>query len=256
MFKKLLIISLISLTTVGIGLHFLQAQESARPMHSLASVTGLELPPDQTVSFDEGFINIKAKCTGEVKWLVISPVKIKYVAIPDNEIIVSVPPIKGTNVTIFAVGVVNGKLTEFARTNITVDGGLPAPPVPPTPPGPPQPPTPPPAPPTPPVPPAPIPKGPLHVTFLADFDTMTPELALVLNSQNVMNFIKSKESFPRVYDYKNPTLVQKKLDQVIAKVGGSSVLVIQDNNGSVILSQAVPRTEVDTLTLLRRYLGN
>lgn len=237
--KKIILASLFFVCSLGL----VYGQELARPVQSVAKVDGLELPPDQTVSFDEGFVTVKAKCAGEVKWLIISPTRVKYVPIPDNEIILSIPPQKGTNITVFAVGLVNGKLTEFARTNILVDGGPPVPVPPgPNPPGP--------------VPPPPLPTKGIHVTFLSDFDNMTPELAIVLNSQNINNFIKSKDGFQRNYDFKNPTVAQKKLDQVVARVGGSSVLVLQDNSGVVLLAQPIPRTEADVLAVLRTYLGN
>ncbi len=207
----------------------------APPVEAAASkVDGLELPPDQNVGLDEGFVNIQAKCKGEVKWLVISASKIKYITLPQNTIIVSVPPQAGLSINVFAVGVVDGKLTEFARTTITTTGSGPGPG-----PGP-----------------GPTPvTGPLHVTFVVDLNNVTPELAVVLNSQTLRQSITSKGNFFRLYDLKSPVVAQKKLDSVVQRVGGSAVMVIQRNDGHVLVAQAIPRTEAEVITVINQAGG-
>lgn len=190
-------------------------------------VDGLELPGDQTVNFDEGFINLQAKCKGEVKWLVISAYKIKYVTVPNsNSIIISVPTQGGT-VSVFAVGLVDGKLTDFARTNINVSNTNPAPQ------------------------PGPV-TGPIHVTFLVDLNTTTPELAQILNSQTLRTAITTKGNFLRVYDINSPIIVQKKLDQIVKSVGGSAILVIQRNDGLVIEAVKIPKTEAEIMEIINK----
>jgi hypothetical protein len=82
-------------------------------------VDNLLLPADQAVKSDEGFIVIKAECKGSVKWLVISPKPVKYITNEQNNtLIVGIPP--SGSVTVLAVGLCENKLTEFAKTIITV----------------------------------------------------------------------------------------------------------------------------------------
>ncbi len=227
---------------------FAQAQDiPADALAANAKVDGLELPADQTVNYDEGFINIQAKCKGDVKWLIISNQKVKYlVGSQTNSIVISVPPLDKSVVNVFAVGLVDGKLTEFARTNITVNGGNPSPN--PNPPGPGPGPGPNPNP-------NPNTGGPLHVTFFVDLNSTTPELAQILNSQTLRTQITSKGNFFRFYDIKSPIVAQKKLDAVLAKVGGSAVLVIQRNDGVILAAQAVPRTEAEIIGVINKIMG-
>jgi hypothetical protein len=213
---------------------------SATPQAVEASankVTGLELPIDQTVSFDEGFVPILAQCKGEVKWLVVSQVKVKYITMPGNSIIISVPPQGGT-ISVFAVGIVDGKFTEFAKTNITVTPGAIAQ----NPPGP--------------NPPGPVQgAGPLHITFIVDLNNTTPEMASVLNSQAIQQAVRNKGNYLRLYDMRSPVVAQKKLDQVVQKVGGSAVMVIQNNTGLVLQALPVPRTEQEVLAIISQFGG-
>ena len=192
-------------------------------------VDNLELPNDQNVSYDEGFINLTAKCKGQVKWLVVSAAKVKYQTIPqNNSIIISVPP-GGGLVTVFAIGVVDGKMTEFARTNITVNAPNQS------------------------LDPVPIPgsnpNGPLHVTFLIDMNNATPALAQLLNSTTLRQAITTKGYF-RLYDIKSPIVAEKKLDTLVSKIGGTSIMIIQRNDGLVISAIPIPTTEAAILSVI------
>lgn len=203
---------------------------------SAAKVDGLELPPDQTVSNDEGFITIQAKTKGTVKWLVVSAVKVRYVSVPENSLIVSVPA-NGGVITVFAVAVVDGKLTEFARTSITVNGT---------------------APPGPKTAPAPITQpgpGALHVTLLVDVNSMTADVAAILNSKQLQSSVTAKGNFFRFYDMKNPIVAQRKLDVLVQKIGSPFVIIVQRSNGVVVLQQAMPRTEQEVSVLLKKVGG-
>lgn len=198
-------------------------------------VDGLELPPDQTVSPTEGFVNLQAKCEGEIKWLVISSARVKYIAVPQtNSIIISIPPQGGT-ITVFAVGLVGSKLTDFAKTNIKVSGNGPQPqPQPsPEPPG----------------------GGPLHITFLVDLNSMTPELAQILNSQTLRQRIAAQGNFFRLYDLKSPVISAKKFDGIVQRIGGNAIIVIQKNDGYVLDAQKVPSSEAQVLQLINQYSG-
>lgn len=202
-------------------------------------VDGLELPPDQTVANDEGFVTLQAKTKGKVKWLVVAAVKVKFVEVPDNSIIVSIPP-QGGVITIFAVAVVDGKLTDFARTNITA--GTTA--------GPPQQGT------GPVTTPAAVPNAnPLHVTFLLDTNNTTAEVAAIVNSKQLQGAITAKGNYFRYYDIKSPVVAQKKLDTQAQKVGSSFVLIVQRSDGVVILAAPIPRTEQEVTIILQKVGG-
>jgi len=199
-------------------------------------VEGLELPADQTVGFDEGFVNVTAKTKGDVRWLVISGVKVKYVTVDSTKsVIISVPP-QGGVVTVFAIANIDGKMTDFARMNITVSGGGPGPG-----PGP--------------GPVDPAPKGAMHVTFLIDMNNSTPQLAALMNSKGLRDGITGKGNFFRLYDLKNPVVAQRKLDGVAQRVGGNAVMVVQRADGLVVAAQKIPATEAEILAVVSRAAG-
>jgi hypothetical protein len=230
---------LLSLLILGFTAGTVPTAEPDTPQPTLAAsnkVDGLELPADQTVKNDEGFITLQATCTGEVKWLVISAVKIKYFSMPQNSIVVSIPP-QGGLITVFAVALVNGKLTEFTKTNITITGPNPTP-------GPS---------------PGPIVGGPYHVSMIVDLTAVTPELAVILNSQKILETITSKNSFYRRFDIKSPTnlqtLKEKGLDIVLQKEGGIPLIVIQNNDGSIAVKpMKIPKTEAEVLQVINSVL--
>lgn len=207
------------------------------PVASANKVDGIELPADQVVAPDEGFVNIAAKCKGTVKWLVISNVKVKYVSNDStNSIIVSVPTTAGTLVTIFAVGLVDGKMTEFARTAIQVGGVNPNPNPNPNPP-------------------LPV-AGKFHLTFVVDMDNASPELAALLNSAALRKAVTDKGGFMRIYDKRNPVVAQKKLDGLVQKTGGGPTIILQSADGTVLNSTelAVPRTDTEVIAILNKYV--
>lgn len=201
---------------------------------------GIELPADQTVKFDEGFVTLQAVCKGNVKWLVISATKIKYFTLPTgNTIIISIPP-QGGLITVFAVGLVDGKLTDFARTSITVQGG--SGPV--NPPGP--------------NPPGPNPPGPtanMHVTFVVDLNAMTPALGQIVNSQKIKEAITTRGAYYRLYDARSSVLKDKGLDKVLATGGGPPLIIVQTAAGAVVSSLKMPGTEAEVLQYLGQTLG-
>lgn len=196
--------------------------------------TGIELPSDQTVKFDEGFVTLAAVCKGDVKWLVISATKIKYFTLPtNNTIIISIPP-QGGLITVFAVGLVDGKLTDFAKTSITVTGG--ATPI------------------NPPVP-TPTPTANMHVTFVVDLNNTTPALGQILNSQKIKEAITTRSAYYRLYDAQSSVLKEKGLDKVIASGGGPPVIIVQAANGHVVGVTKIPGTENEVIQYLSKTLG-
>ena len=117
-------------------------------------VDGFALPVDQTVSPEEGFVIIKAECNGPIRWIVLAGVKVKYLEIPGGSIAVAVPS-KAETISIFAVGLVNGKLTDYAQTNIIVQSNNPSPVTPGA--------------------------APYHITMVVDMSAATPQVAALLN---------------------------------------------------------------------------
>lgn len=215
---------------------------------STHQVPGLELPVDQIVAADEGFVVIEARSKGPVQFLVIgSAAKVKFVQ-SGNTIVVSVPP-PGGNVAVYAVAMidVDGKsaLTEFARTVITTKGSLP--PVPPTPP----------TPPVPPVPPdvKPI-AGKLSVAIIEDPTTRTPELAALINSASVRQLLASGQHTIRVFDVKDQSLNTNGLNQVMQRLGVTApVVIVADAGGVIRHHQKLPIPEADLLATLRKLMG-
>ena len=199
-------------------------------------VPGLKLTPDQTVSPDEGFVLITAEARGDVKWLVLgtSGTKIKYTT-AGSSLIVSVP--RSGQILVYAVALDQGKLTEFARTTITVASAPPQPG-----PGP----APGPAP-------APLPSGTrLHVTIVEDPQQRTPDLAALLNSASLRKSMADLGHTLRVYDSRDPSLKTLRLDLAVNRVGTLPVLIIQSSpDGVVRLEKALPRTEAELLAAVK-----
>jgi hypothetical protein len=213
------------------------AEQEPQPT-AASTVEGLELPKDQTVNHDEGFVTVEAKCKGEVRWLVLSQTKVKYTPLSPTSVIVSIPPQDGVIVSVFAIGLVDGKMTDFATTNITVKGGAkpgPEPAVQPR------------------NAPAPREAGPVHFTFLVNVQAVPPELAQALNSPTLRQSVTAKGNFLRVYDLNNPIVAQRKLDQIVRQVGGNAIVVVQRNNGVVLTAQPAPRNEAEITELIKQY---
>jgi len=80
-------------------------------------VDGLELPANMEVSPKEGFVIVQAVCKGSVKWLVISENEEKYVINSSNNSVIVAVPQTGT-ITIMAIGLVDNKMTDFAKTTV------------------------------------------------------------------------------------------------------------------------------------------
>lgn len=198
-------------------------------------VVGLELPEPITVDSNEGFLLIEAKAKGQVKWFVICSNKVKYVTNDaSNSLIVSVP--QSGSINIFAIALVDNKLTDFARTDVTVKSVKPDP-VNPTPVDPE-------------VVPEKVSEG-LHITFLLDYNESSPDLASVLNSKDIRDEITKTKSFFKVYDVNSPIVKDKKMD-VLLKKTGNTLLVIQKNDGTVLYYSAIPKTDKEVIAILNK----
>lgn len=201
-------------------------------------VDGLEIPPDMEVASDEGFIALQANAKGSVKWLVISQSKVKFLTNDTaNTIIISVP--QSGSINVFAVALVDNKLTDFAKTTVTVKGSVDPTPKPNVDPKP-----------------DPTPKPsnlPLHVTFVFDVNENTPDIAAVLNSQELRKYVVDNKSYMRVYDLNSDVVKNKKLDTIVGKVGTNNMMVVQEADGTLLYASPIPKTDKEALEVLKKY---
>lgn len=208
-------------------------------------VVGLKLPAAQTVNFDEGFVSLTADCKGQVKWLVLSTsVKVKFKVNPStpNDIDVAVPPYE-SSITVFAVGVVDGKLTDYARTDITVKGSPgPGPNPTPIPPGP----TPPPIPPD-------I-KAPFHLSIIEDPTKRTDAIRNVVDSTDLRTQLTAKQVTIRVYTPTSPDVKEKKFDVVLQKYG-APLMILQDDNGKALIMGPLSQDVTSLMKAIAPYVG-
>lgn len=210
------------------------------PIYSITNkVEGLELPEPITVDSSEGFLVVQAKSKGTVKWFVVGNAKVKYVANDvANSLIVSVP--QSGSINVFAIALVEGKLTDFARTDINVKGVKPDPVKPD---------------PTDPVDPdvviEKVTEG-LHVTFLIDYNQSTPDIAAVLNSKDIRDIILKTKSFYKVYDANSLVVKQKKMDTLLKKLGSNNLFVVQKTDGTVLYYSTIPKTEAEVIKILNK----
>jgi hypothetical protein len=216
------------------------------PQAKVEAISGIELPADQTVPKDEGFITIPAKCDGEVKWLVLSTLKVKYFIIEKpNSIIISIPPVPGAVINVFAIGCISGKMTDHVQTVVTVEGKPddvePKPDPNPNPKPKPDP------------NPVPLPVGKLHYSIAFNPDAVTADIARVLNSENIRNAIVGKGDVLRVRELNSDIWAKTKLDKKISSVGGNFILIVQNANGNVLLAAQMPSNEKDFLDLIAKF---
>lgn len=243
---KQILIALIFIVSLA-NTSFIVAAEPAKGTNkSLVSsgneVPGLKLPTPQTVNYDEGFVTLTAECKTSVQWLVLSTnKKLKFKVNPatPNDIDIAIAPYSGL-ITIFAVGQVDGKLTPFARTDITVDG--PPEPGPPEPPGP--------IPPTP----APNVKLPLHLSIIEDPSARTPAIGAIITSEALRTQLKNKQVTARVYSVNDPAIKEKKFTTVL-QTYGAPMIILQDNTGQGLVISKLPATQAELLKLIGPYVG-
>ncbi len=214
-------------------------------------VDGLELPLDAKVPSDEGFVLVQAKCEGPVRWLVIRQDNVKVkTAVNDaaNQITVSIPA-QSCIISIYAVGSINGDLTEFARTQLLVEGKGPVTPLPPNPNPDPN--------PNPNPNPKPIPiDAKLNVTVILDYSAVTPEMAKLLNDGPMRKTLADKGHTLRIYDVKDRVVTDKKLDQAMAKFNvPPPAIIVQLADGTVTNVIPLSKTVTDFLNLFHATSG-
>lgn len=223
----------LSLATAGLDPDRTTPPERMPRAEAANATAGLTLPPDFTVPGDQGFVEVQADSPGEVRFAVLGSQPVRYKLLPKSVIVAT--PASGGSVVIVAVAVVNGTLSEFARTVVTITPAGPSP-------GP--------APPAPPAPEAV--KGKLYVTIVTDSATQTPAQAAVVNSAALRQLVQQRGAL-RVVERSDPWLANRKLDAFVPdELPG---LIVQSEDGAVRLSRSLPKTEKETLALIRQLQG-
>lgn len=207
---------------------------------SSPAVPGLSLPAPFTVPPHKLTI-IQAESTGEVRFLVVGTVPVEFAT--NGKSVVFAAPRGGEKVAVYAIAVVEAKLTEFARTEITVQDGA----------KPPE--------PKPVEPPTPAPKpaidGKLHFTIIEDVQVRTPELARLLTSKTLRDELEKKNGIVRLFDTRDPLVRQKQLDTPANGIP-LPVLIIQGDTGRVYpdgKALPLPRSEAEILKLVNEVTG-
>ncbi len=224
-------------STTGIGI---MAQDVPNVTNN--KVDGLELPADLTVDYNDGYINVEAKTTGDqVDWIVLSDIKIKYEKKNDKALTIGLPKIE-TSIIVYAI---SNPATKLAHVKMVITIKGPAPPSVTTPPVT-----------TPPVTtPSAQPINKLHVTFIIDTSKVTEEQAQILNSPTLRKSLLDNGHVLRILDFKSPQLAAKKLDGFVKNEGGPPVLIIQTVDGVVKYSKTTPKAEAEILLQINSIAG-
>lgn len=190
---------------------------------TLAAEPVIKLPADFSVSPDEGFVTVKAECTGEVRWLVLAQQKIKYITLPNNTIVISITPTATKNqpISVFAIGLVGNQMTDFARTIITVNNN--------------------------PSDVQPVEKSQINfMTILIDPNKVNNQVAKILNSKTIRAALNKKGINYRVYERSQ----RKDFDKVYPQSNPANALFLQSKDGTIITAISLPETEEEILSLI------
>lgn len=210
---------------------------SANGQEPQNKVPGLEITADMTVQAEEGFVIVSAKCDGPVSWTVLGTApKLKYKIYESEKDVVVGLPGPGHIVSVLCVGVVDGKPTQFARCDITVDGVRPGP----TPP--------------PPVEPPPVASGKLPlgtklwVGIVEDQTKRTPASTAVITSDSIARVMAKQGHTLKIYQVTDKAVTgNAKLADAVNKAGGAPALVIAkynaDGSATIIDQRPLPQSE-------------
>lgn len=242
MIKKLVVTLTLALT-LALAARVAAQEADAKPN----VVPGLKLPDPMKVPHDEGFVTVKAECEGPVEWLVLlapadpnSKPKLKYKPGTDPLTLdVSVPP-EACVITVFCIGIIDGKFTRFARTDVVVEAGQ----------GP-QPPTaeeekPKPA------------TVPFIITVVYDPQARTSDHTLIskwtesaknLTAAGHTPYLKNAKD-PRIKDWLDSAGKAKPAFGEAVKAAGVPLVVIQDQTGKALAAIPCPKTVDELLKIL------
>jgi hypothetical protein len=237
--RKLFALALCAALFVGIGL----AQDVPAPAKAGPhAVEGLVLPEASEISYTEGFVDLQAQTKGTVKWLVLSTsTKVKFrvrESLP-NEITIAVPPFEAA-ITVFAIAVVDGKQTEFARTDLVIKG--PTNPLPPPGPGPPDP------------KPGPL-TPPFYLSIVEDPATRTPGINSIVGDAELRESLKTKQVKMRVFSAGNAADLKRFNFDEAVKAKGVPLMILQDKTGKGVAVERLPADKAAFLKRLGELLG-
>jgi hypothetical protein len=210
------------------------------------AIPGLALPAPQTVQPDASYVVVSAQATGPVRFLVLSTTeKIKFRVNPKDakELIVGIPP-RACQITIFANTVLDkGELSDYVRTDITVDGPAPAPPQPPGPPAP--------------EPPSPVPPLPLDLKYPLDLNLIFDQgkISEDLFDEDVREYLVSKQTRIFLHDESDDELQRNYNFGVVLAGKSRPFLIVQDATGRGLIATELPPTSAAFLSLLQKSLG-
>lgn len=235
--KKLILALCLSIGLTPLLSYAGEKPTAADPTPVLPSnkVPGLELPANLTVNHDEGFVKVEAAAAGTVKWLILCEHRVKFVSVNDKTIVISIPPVK-TNIDVFAVTTVDSKVSNFARTRITVNGPATTEV-------------------TPPVDPPPANTANHLAIFVIDNDTVTTEQAKILNSKEMQKAIADQGVILKIIDKKSPIIRDRKLESFVKNAGGPPVLIVMDGTGLVKYAKKMPDSEKAILDTIKEHVG-
>lgn len=211
-------------------------------------VPGLELSPgDTTVDRNRRFMIVEAKTKGtEIRWLVLGTGKVEY-ATMGNMAIIGVPD-ADNSIHVYAVTAVDGKVTQFARSIITVGKGPPGPgPTPPNPPNPPGPPN----------PPKPVvTAGPLFVVVVDDGNARSsyPYMARIVNSNALRASVTKAGHKFVVLDVTDETIKSRNLAKYLPG-GKAPALIIMDQKGVVLVNVPCPQDPNDVVAYVNKTVS-
>ena len=184
-------------------------------------VKDLELPPSVELDASKKTHTIEGKCQGVIKWLVASDIKTKY-TIEENKNTITIQLPSSGSVDVIAIGIIEGRPTEFATTKIRVKGEDKKLPL--------------------------VEKKPPTIYAFVDFKTLSDKklnLFDTIYQNKKINFVCN--------DLSSPLLTQPKFRELYQEVSGNSLLVVEDDSGKIILSQTVPSNDQELLEIVKRY---
>lgn len=184
-------------------------------------VKDLELPADVEVDAAKKTFTVEGKCQGLIKWLVTSEVKTKYtINEVKNSININLPP--SGPVHVVAIGIIEGKPTEFATMKINVKAEEKKLPL--------------------------AEKQPPTLYIFTDLKTISDKRLAVFDSIYQNNKIKFVCG-----DLSSPILTQPKFKELYQQTNDFSLLVVEDENGKILFWQTLPKNDQDILEIVKRY---
>ena len=184
-------------------------------------VADLELPPNTVVEASKKTITVDGKCQGLIKWLVTSDIPTKYtVNESKNSVTINLP--ESGNINVIALGIINGKATDFAITNIKIKGEDKKLPI--------------------------VEKTQSSVYVFADIKNISQEKLNLFDT-----LYQNKNIKFLLNDLSSPLLLQTKYSEIYQSLNQKSLLLVEDSTGKIIYAQPLPQDTQSILEILKQY---